>query len=258
MELQNVELDLNALDLSYQCLALSVEIDAMETQGFLCAEILLVLVVPCPCDGWQIPDTNRTQRNLSDRPGDRGQMLILCGFQRDPFLERGIDPGIQPDQLALQSTKLSFQGVLPRLGALLIAVLVTRVVLLLTIKGPVRILLVLTAVVHGGGPPFVLAKKRDKRKTYTSTLLAHQQMSLLSLAFQVDGVEHGASFLLGEQSLKPTASRRACGLFLPYSSPGVPHGHCDGRRPRVDGPSLVVAVRGAVPTVQRFSLWKQV
>src|SRR5579883_3217508 len=127
-------------------------------------------------------------------------MLILRGFQCDPFLERGIDPGIQPDQLALQSAKLSFQSVFPRLGALLIAILVTRVVLL-TIQGPVRILLVLTAVVHGGGPPFVLAKKRDKRKTYTSTLLAHQQMSLLSLAFHADGVEHGASFLLGEQSL---------------------------------------------------------
>src|SRR5579883_2880873 len=134
IKLQNVELGLDVLDLSHQRLALSVEIDAIETQSFLCAEVLLVLVVPCPCDGWQIPNTNCAQRNLSDRPGDRSQMLILCGFQGYPFLERGIDPGIQPDHLALQSAKLSFQSVFPRLGALLIAVLVTRVVLLLTIK----------------------------------------------------------------------------------------------------------------------------
>src|SRR5579883_1404031 len=91
-------------------------------------------------------------------------MLILRGFQCDPFLERGIDPGIQPDQLALQSAKLSFQSVFPPLRALLIAVLVTRVVLLLTIPGPVRILLVLTAVVHGGSPHFVLAKSETKEK----------------------------------------------------------------------------------------------
>jgi hypothetical protein len=155
--LQHFDLDFDLLNLGNESISPYVKREGMLLQLLFGAQVLLVPIIPGSCHWWQIPDTQRTQRNLGDSQGNSLHMGLFRVLQGFALFTQSINLGIEHSQIALQVPKLALQGTL---FGILRTILVLRAVTVLLMV----LLMVVTLIVHGSLSFRVLAKKARQAK----------------------------------------------------------------------------------------------